>query len=150
VTAASSNGENVIVILSPRVLVDVPSFVATRKGELRHWIEGSIRSQWVCFRRASIFGTVLWQTPSSIGYKCTAIVALALTSVKVKFIRLVAVVQFVCCAMFVEIKRSDLFSLLKVAILCASPNLTMESTAAGVLNVPAPRFVWVVRNNVMP
>jgi hypothetical protein len=151
VTAVSSKGEHIVVVIFPRIGVREPCLVTTRIRKLGSRRKGSMRSQRVGRRIAGICSHVPRKTPSSIGYKCTAIVALTLASVKVKFIGLVATVKCVFCVILVEDKRSNLSALLTITVVLGTrPDLAVQRATTRVLNVPSPsRFVRVVGNNVV-
>jgi hypothetical protein len=150
VTAASSKGEHIVVVIFPRIGVRESCLVATRIGKLGSRRNGSMRSQRVGRRIASICSHVPRKTPSSIGYRCTAIVGLTLASIEVKFIGLVATVECVFCVILVEDKRSNLFAPLTITVLGTRPDLAVQCATTRVLNVPSPSgFVRVVGNDVV-
>jgi hypothetical protein len=71
-----------------------------------------------------------------------------LARVKVKLIGLVAIEECVFCGILVEHKRSNLFALLSITILCTRPDLAVQCATARVFSVPSPRgFVRVVGND---
>ena len=71
-----------------------------------------------------------------------------MASIKVKFIGLVATVESVFCVILVEDKRSNLSTLLTIAVFRARPDLAVQRAAILIVNVPSPSgFVRGIGNN---